>query len=57
MGSAHKKIKNAGGQNPIEAAKLGCKIFYGPYVSNFHEIYDHLKSHGSASIFANFLER
>ncbi len=43
-----KKIKNAGGQNPIEAAKLGCKIFYGPYVSNFHEIYDHLKSLGIA---------
>ena len=35
--------KNVGGQNPIEAAKLGCKIFYGPYVYNFQEIYEHLK--------------
>ena len=27
------------GQNPIEPARLGCKIFHGPYVSNFAEIY------------------
>ena len=30
------------GQNPIEPARLGCKIFHGPYVSNFQEIYDYL---------------
>ena len=28
-----------GGQNPIEAAKLKCKIYHGPYVYNFAEIY------------------
>ena len=31
-----------GGQNPIEPARLGCKIFHGPYVSNFLEIYKYL---------------
>ena len=34
-----------GGQNPIEAAKLRCKIYHGPYVYNFKEIYDLLKSY------------
>ena len=36
-------IKNSG-QNPIEAARLGCKIFHGPHVNNFKEIYEYLKS-------------
>ena len=31
------------GQNPIEPARLGCKIFHGPNVSNFAEIYNYLK--------------
>ena len=35
-------IKDSG-QNPIEPARLGCKILHGPYVSNFIEVYDHLK--------------
>ena len=43
-----KKRKNVGGQNPIEAAKLGCKIFHGPYVYNFQEVYDRLKIYGIA---------
>ena len=34
-------IKDSG-QNPIEPARLGCKIFHGPYVSNFSETYDYL---------------
>ena len=33
-----------GGQNPIEASRLGCKILHGPNVSNFKEIYELLKS-------------
>ena len=33
-----------GGQNPIEASRLGCKILHGPNVSNFNEIYELLKS-------------
>jgi 3-deoxy-D-manno-octulosonic-acid transferase len=28
-----------GGQNPIEAAKLGAAIIHGPHVSNFAEVY------------------
>ena len=32
------------GQNPIEPARLGCKIFHGPNVSNFTEIYEYLKT-------------
>ena len=28
-----------GGQNPLEAARYGCKILHGPNVSNFQEIY------------------
>jgi len=34
-----------GGQNPIEPAIYGSKIFYGPYNWNFDEIYDLLDSH------------
>ncbi len=40
-----KKLEKVGGQNPIEAAKLGCKIYHGPYVYNFKEIYALLKSY------------
>ena len=34
------KLKNDGGQNPIEAAKLRCKIYHSPFVYNFREIYE-----------------
>ena len=34
-----------GGQNPLEAAKYGCKILHGPNVWNFKEIYNLLKAH------------
>ena len=37
-----KKFKNDGGQNPIDAARMGCFIFHGPYVSNFKDIYEYL---------------
>ena len=40
-----KRLKNVGGQNPIEAAKLKCKIYHGPYVYNFQEIYDLFNKH------------
>ena len=29
-----------GGQNPIEAARNGCKIIYGPHIQNFKEVYE-----------------
>ena len=37
-----KEFDKVGGQNPIDAAKLGCKIYHGPFVYNFNEIYDFL---------------
>ena len=51
-----KKKQNVGGQNPIEAAKLGCKIFHGPYVYNFQEVYELLKFHGITEEINNELE-
>ena len=32
-----------GGQNPLEAARFGCKIISGPFNQNFREIYDFLE--------------
>ena len=38
-----RKLISDGGQNPIEAAKLNCRVYHGPYVYNFKEIYEILK--------------
>ena len=35
---------NHGGQNPLEAARLGCKIIHGKYIQNFKEIYSLLRN-------------
>ena len=43
-----KSLTKDGGQNPIEPARLGCKLFHGPYVSNFAETYDYLSKLGVA---------
>ena len=37
--STIKKLENVGGQNPIEAAKMGCKIYHGPFIYNFKDVY------------------
>jgi 3-deoxy-D-manno-octulosonic-acid transferase len=37
-----------GGQNPIEAIKLGAAIVHGPHVFNFADVYDALDSAGGA---------
>ena len=37
-----KKFQNTGGQNPIDAVKMGCYIYHGPYVYNFKDIYEYL---------------
>ncbi|MFG1477499.1 3-deoxy-D-manno-octulosonic acid transferase [Xanthobacter sp. V4C-4] len=37
-----------GGQNPIEAVKLGSVVLHGPHVENFAETYTHLDSHYGA---------
>ncbi len=34
-----KRLREDSGQNPIDAAKLNCKVYHGPYVTNFEEIY------------------
>ena len=34
-----------GGQNPLEAARYGCKILHGPNIWNFDEIYALLKKY------------
>ncbi len=39
-----KKLENDAGQNPLDAARMGCFVFHGPYVSNFKEIYEFLDS-------------
>ncbi len=41
-----KSLMKNSGQNPIEPARLGCKIFHGPYVANFLETYDYLQKLG-----------
>src|SRR6201999_2664719 len=37
-----------GGQNPIEAVKLGAAIAHGPHVFNFTDVYDALDAAGGA---------
>jgi|TARA_B110000967_G_scaffold205262_1_gene249439 3-deoxy-D-manno-octulosonic-acid transferase len=43
-----KGLQHTGGQNPIEPAKFGCKVYFGPYVYNFQEVYDFLKNNKMA---------
>ena len=43
-----------GGQNPLEPAKVGCKIIHGPNVQNFNEIYKKLSSMGITTMFKNY---
>jgi 3-deoxy-D-manno-octulosonic-acid transferase len=54
--STIKKLENVGGQNPIEAAKLGCKIYHGPYVYNFKEIYEILEKNNISKKIENYTE-
>ena len=37
-------IINRGGQNPLEAARFGAKIFHGPNTDNFKDVYKLLKN-------------
>ena len=41
-----KSISAYGGQNPLEAARLGNKIIHGPNIENFIEVYNFLKKLG-----------
>ncbi len=42
-----------GGQNPIEAAKLGAAVVHGPHIWNFAEIYSALDGAGGAEMIAD----
>ena len=46
-------IIDRGGQNPLEPARLGCKILHGPHIYNFKEIYSFLKKIKIATKFTN----
>ena len=54
--STIKKLENDGGQNPIDAAKLKCKIYHGPYVYNFKEIYEILEKNNIAKQIESYVE-
>jgi 3-deoxy-D-manno-octulosonic-acid transferase len=54
--STLKKLENVGGQNPIDAAKLGCKVYHGPYVYNFKEIYKILEKNNISKEIKTFTE-
>ena len=41
-----KSIYGYGGQNPIEAARLGNRIIHGPNIENFVEVYKFLEKNG-----------
>ena len=47
---------NHGGQNPLEPAKLGCKIIHGPNISNFKEIYNKLGRMEVSTLFKKYLD-
>ncbi len=51
--SLFKKYGKVGGQNPIEAARLGCKIYHGPFIKNFEEIYKTLEENKIAKKIIN----
>ena len=54
--STIKKLENDGGQNPIDAAKLKCKIYHGPFVYNFKEIYEILEKNNIAKQIESYEE-
>ena len=51
-----KRLKNEGGQNPIEAAQSNCRVYHGPYVYNFEDIYKILKKHNISKTVKDYIE-
>ena len=45
-----KSLTGAGGQNPIEPAKLASAILHGPHVANFADVYALLDAGGGAAL-------
>jgi 3-deoxy-D-manno-octulosonic-acid transferase len=54
--STIKKLKNDSGQNPLDAARFGCKIYHGPYVYNFKGIYNFLEKKNFSKNISNYLD-
>lgn len=54
--STIERLKNDSGQNPIDAAKMNCKIYHGPYVSNFNEVYKILRDYDISHSVHNYDE-
>jgi 3-deoxy-D-manno-octulosonic-acid transferase len=46
MGKSLEHHYTKSGQNPIEPARLGCKILHGPNIENFRDVYKFLKKIG-----------
>ncbi len=44
-----KSLVLGGGQNPIEPAKLGCAVLFGPHIDNFNEVYGELAAAKAAA--------
>jgi 3-deoxy-D-manno-octulosonic-acid transferase len=51
-----KELENDSGQNPIDAAKLDCKIYHGPFIYNFKEIYEILEKNNISKKVNNITE-
>jgi 3-deoxy-D-manno-octulosonic-acid transferase len=49
-----KSMHGYGGQNPIEAARLGNRIIHGPNIENFIEVYGFLKKQGISTKIKSF---
>lgn len=43
-----KSLSGEGGQNPLEAAQLGCAIVHGPHMENFAQIAESLEKAGAS---------
>ena len=42
-----KSLAAQGGQNPLEAAKLGCAILFGPHSANFLRVCEEMEATGA----------
>ena len=51
-----KSLRKDSGQNPIEAAKLDCKIYHGPFIYNFEDIYQILEQNNISQKINSFEE-
>ena len=54
--STIKNLASEGGQNPMEAAKLGCKVYHGDYIYNFRDIYKMLEENNISKKVSDFKE-